>query len=63
VYQLFMDLKKYYDSDEREVLYIILLEFGVPKKLVRLIKMCLNEIYSKFRVGKFCLINFLFRMG
>jgi sorting nexin-29 len=29
-----------------------LLEFGVPKKLVRLIKMCLNETYSKVCVGK-----------
>jgi hypothetical protein len=41
----------------------ILLEFGIPKKLVRLIKMCLNETYSKVRTGKFCLMIFLFRMG
>ena len=27
-------------------------EFGIPKKLVRLIKMCLNETYSRVRVGK-----------
>jgi hypothetical protein len=26
--------------------------FGIPMKLVRLIKMCLNETYSKVRVGK-----------
>jgi hypothetical protein len=37
---------------KREVLHNILLEFGVPKKLVRLIKMCLNETYSKVHVGK-----------
>jgi hypothetical protein len=37
---------------KREVLYYILLEYGVPKKLVRLIKLCLNETYSKVRVGK-----------
>jgi hypothetical protein len=43
VHQLFIDFKKAYDSVETEVLYNILLEFGVPKKLVRLIKMCLNE--------------------
>ena len=36
----------------REVLYNILIEFGVPKKLVRLIKMCVTETYSRVRVGK-----------
>jgi hypothetical protein len=29
-----------------KVLYNILLEFGIPKKLVRLIKMYINETYS-----------------
>jgi hypothetical protein len=28
------------------------IEFGVPTKLVRLIKICLNETYSKVRIGK-----------
>jgi hypothetical protein len=35
VHQLFIDFKKTYDSVRREVLYIILIEFGVPMKLVR----------------------------
>jgi hypothetical protein len=35
-----------------EVLYSILIEFGVPLKLVRLIKMCLNKTYSKVHIGK-----------
>jgi hypothetical protein len=52
VHQLFIDFKKAYDSIKSEVLYNILLEFGIPKKLVRLIKMCLNETYSKVRIGK-----------
>ncbi|PNF23216.1 hypothetical protein B7P43_G02735 [Cryptotermes secundus] len=52
VHQLFIDFKKAYDSVRREVLYNILIEFGIPMKLVRLIKMCLNETYSKDRVGK-----------
>ena len=42
VHQLFIDFKKAYDSVKREVLYDILIEFGIPKKLVRLIKMCLS---------------------
>jgi hypothetical protein len=63
VHQLFVDFKKAYDSVKREVLYNILLEFGITKKLVRLIKMCLNETYSKVRVEKIRLIHFLFRMA
>jgi hypothetical protein len=49
VRQLFIDFKKAYDSVMREVLCNILIEFGIPMKLVRLIKMCLNETYSKVR--------------
>jgi hypothetical protein len=52
VHQLFIDFKKAYDSFKREVLYNILLEFGIPKKLVRIIKVCLNETYSKVHTGK-----------
>jgi hypothetical protein len=52
VRQLFIDFKKAYDSIKREVLYYILLEFGITKKLVRLIKMCLNETYREVRIGK-----------
>jgi hypothetical protein len=37
---------------EREVLYNILLEHGTPKKLVRLIKTCLNETYYILCVDK-----------
>jgi hypothetical protein len=33
-------------------LYNIPLEFGIPKKLVRLTKIYLNETYSKVRAGK-----------
>ena len=33
-------------------MYNILIEFGISMKLVRLIKMCLTETYSRVRVGK-----------
>jgi hypothetical protein len=40
------------DSVRREVLYNVLIVFGIPLKLVKLINLCLNETYSRFRVGK-----------
>ena len=52
MHKLFIDFKKAYNSVRREVLYNILIEFGVPKKLVRLVKMCLTETCSRVRVGK-----------
>ena len=52
VHQLFIDFKKAFDSVRREVLYKILIEFGIPKKLVRLIKMSVTQTYSRVRVGK-----------
>jgi len=52
VHQLFIDFKKAYDSVWREALYNILIEFGIPKKPVRLIKICLTETSSRVRVGK-----------
>jgi hypothetical protein len=41
VHQLFIDFKKAYDSVRREVLYNIIIEFGLPTILGSLIKMCL----------------------
>jgi hypothetical protein len=38
--------------------YNILIEFGIPLKLVRLIKMCLKETYSKIGTGKHLSDNF-----
>jgi hypothetical protein len=63
VHQLFIDLKKAYDSVTREILYNILIEFGIPMKLVRLVKMCLNETYSRVQVGKHLLDTFPIKNG
>jgi len=38
-----MAFRKAYDAVRMEELYNILIEFGIPMKLVRLIKMCLAE--------------------
>jgi hypothetical protein len=43
---------KAYDSVRRAVWYNILIEFGVPMKLVTLINMCLNKPYSKVCIDK-----------
>jgi len=44
-------------------LYIILIEFGIPVKLVRQIKICLNETYSTVRADKNLSDMFPFRNG
>jgi hypothetical protein len=53
VHQLLIDFKKAYDSVRREALYNILIEFGIPRKLVGFIKMCLNENYSTVHIDKY----------
>ena len=52
VHQLFIDSKKSYDSVRREVVRNILTEFGIPMKVVSLIKVCLTETYNRVRVRK-----------
>jgi len=52
LHQLFINVKKAYDSVGREVLYNIS-RFGTPMKLVRFINTCLNEIYNRVRVSEY----------
>ena len=63
MHQILIDFKKAYDSVRREVLNNILIEFGIPMKPVRLIKMCLNETHSRVWVGKNLLDMFPIRNG
>ena len=63
MHQLFVDLEKAYDSIRSEVLYNILIGFGIPMKLVRITKMCLAELYSRVRVGKDLSDMFTIRNG
>jgi hypothetical protein len=63
VHELFIDFKKAYDSVRSEVLYNILIEFGIPMKPVTLVKMCLNETYSRVWVGKHLCDTFPIKNG
>ena len=42
LHQLFKNFKQACDSFRRKLLYNFLIESGIPKKIVRLINMCLN---------------------
>jgi hypothetical protein len=52
VHNLFIDFEKAYDSVRREALYNVLIEFCMPLKLLRLIKVCLNKSYIEVCIGK-----------
>jgi hypothetical protein len=43
---------KAFDSVRREALYNILVAFGIPVKLIRLINLYINETHSRVCVGK-----------
>jgi hypothetical protein len=47
----------------RELLYNILIEIGIPMKLVRLIKTSLNETYIDVRIGVHSSEGFLIQNG
>jgi len=51
VHQLLIECKKAYNSVRWKGLYNFLLVFGIPINLVRLLKMCLNETYSRVWAG------------
>jgi hypothetical protein len=60
VHQLFIDFKKTYDSVRKGILYNILIEFGVPMKLVGMIEMCLKrKVYIRISKSKHFPLVFL----
>jgi hypothetical protein len=58
-----MDFSKVNDLVRKEVLCIIVIQFGIPLKLVRVIKMCLNETYDRVRVGNHLSDKFRLKNG
>jgi hypothetical protein len=52
VLQLYRYIKEAYGSVRKEVLYSILIEFGMLMRLVRLTKMSLNEMHSNIRIRR-----------
>jgi len=58
-----MDFKKACDTVRTEALYHTLIEFGISMKLVRIIKLCLNETYNRLWVGEHLFDMFLIRNG
>lgn len=50
LHHLFIDFKQAYDSIYRSKMYETLQEFGIPDKLIRLVRMCLNNSAARVRV-------------
>lgn len=50
--EIFINLKKHYDSIHQDSLQNIMIEFGVPKKLIRLIRMCTKDAQYQTRIDQ-----------
>jgi hypothetical protein len=61
-YVRIMYFKKAYDSVRREDLYNIIIEFGIPKKLARLIKCVCLKRTAESVWARICLRCFLLGM-
>jgi len=52
--------KKVCDSVRSKILCSVIIEFGIPMKLVRLMNICLNVTYGKVQAKKH-LIHYIFK--
>jgi len=50
VYQLYVDFRQAYDSIDREKLYTIMLDFNIPRKLVRLTRLTMENSESRVNI-------------
>ena len=50
VYQIFVDFRQAYDSINRDKLYTIMHEFGIPGKLVRLTQVTMQQTEAQVKV-------------
>lgn len=52
IYHLFIDFRQAYDSVNRDKLLEIMLDFNIPPKLVRMVKMALRNTRSKVKIQR-----------
>jgi sorting nexin-29 len=50
VYQLYVDLKQAYDSVHRKKLYKIMHKFGIPDKLIRLVRATMTDTEAQVKI-------------
>jgi hypothetical protein len=50
LHQLFIDFKHAYDSVRRDQLFDTMREFGIPRKLIRTVKMTLSNTAARVKV-------------
>jgi hypothetical protein len=60
---VFIDFRIDHDSVCIEIMYNILVEFGVHTNVVRLIKICLYEAYSNVHIGTYLSDSFPIQNG
>jgi hypothetical protein len=60
---IFVDFKQAFDSVCRDALYKGLEEVGIPGKLIRLVRMTMDNTRARVKVGNKLSDSFIFNMG